>query len=108
MLAWFFQTMGERITLNRRLSKVFVEIWEIAAYNPEVREKLRMAYREWITTVAGYLARVLPDPIDAGRLATAVVAFLEGMSLFTVLLNPDELALDAVLADFQKRIIQML
>ncbi|MBI5552856.1 MAG: TetR/AcrR family transcriptional regulator [Desulfobacterales bacterium] len=108
LLEWFFQTMNERITLNRRLSKVFVEIWEIASYNPDVREKVRLAYREWMAWVTGLLNRVVRDPAVARRIGTAVVAFLEGMSLFTVILDPEELALDEVLADFQKRIIQML
>lgn len=108
LLEWFFQAMSERITLNRRLSKVFVEIWEIAAYNPEVREKVRLAYREWMATVAAYLQRVVPDPAAARRIGTAVVAFLEGMSLFSILLDEGELELNAVLTGFQKRILQML
>jgi AcrR family transcriptional regulator len=108
LLEWFFQAMNERITLNRRLSKVFIEIWEIASYNPDVREKVRRAYREWMAWVTGLLNRVVRDPAVARRISTAIVAFLEGMSLFTVILDPEELALDEVLADFQKRIIQML
>ncbi len=108
LLEWFFQAMGERITLNRRLSKVFIEIWEIAAYNPVVREKVRRAYREWMATVAGYLQRVVPDPAAARRIGTAVVAFLEGMSLFSILLDAQELELSEVLTGFQRRILQML
>jgi AcrR family transcriptional regulator len=108
LLERFFQAMGERITSNRRLSRVFIEIWEIAAYNPQVRDKVRRAYREWITTVAAYLQRVVPDPVVAGRVGTAVVAFLEGMSLFSILLDEKELALDEVLAGFRKKIIQTL
>ncbi len=108
LLEWFFQAMSERITLNRGLSKVFIEIWEIASYNPDVREKVRLAYREWMAWVAGLLNRVVRNPAVARRIGTAVVAFLEGMSLFTVILDPEELALDEVLADFQKRILRML
>jgi hypothetical protein len=87
---------------------VFIEIWEIAAYNPAVKEKLQRAYREWMDVLAGILNRVTKDPAAAKRISTAIVAFLEGMSLFSIILDPDELDLNEVLTGFQKRIIQIL
>jgi len=108
LIEWFFNFMNERITLDRHLSKVFIEIWEIAAYNPAVKEKLQRAYREWMEVLAGVLNRVIKDPAAAKRISTAIVAFLEGMSLFSIILDPDELDLNEVLTGFQRRIIQIL
>ena len=48
----FFEFMNSRITLDKKLSKVFIEIWEIAAYNANIRTILQQAYREWIDTLA--------------------------------------------------------
>ncbi len=108
LIADFFDFMNDRITLNQNLSRVFVEIWEIAVYNPAVRDRLRTAYREWIDVLEQMLARTTADPKTAGRMATAVVAFLEGMSLFSVILDPDEFDCRDVLTGFQQRILEML
>lgn len=43
-----FGFVNHRITLDRRLSKTFVEIWEIGLYKGAVRAELRRAYAEWI------------------------------------------------------------
>lgn len=108
LIADFFNFMNDRITLNHGLSRVFVEIWEIAAYNPVVRDRLRTAYREWIGVLEQMLARTTADPETAGRIATAVVAFLEGISLFSVILDPGEFDCPDVLNGFQRRILEML
>ena len=70
----FFNLMSERITLNQSLSKVFIEIWEIAAYNSLVKTRLQRAYREWTEVLAGILSRTIKDKAAAQRLSVAVVA----------------------------------
>ncbi|RJP84788.1 MAG: TetR/AcrR family transcriptional regulator [Desulfobacteraceae bacterium] len=104
----FFLFMNERITLNKALSKVFIEIWEIAAYNPSVKAKLRQAYREWVDTLAAMLQRLIIDPDVSRRISTAIVAFLEGMALFSIILEPDEAEFQKILAGFQEKIVDML
>ena len=104
----FFLFMNERITLNQSLSKVFIEIWEIAVYNPAVKSKLRQAYREWVDTLADMLQRLITDPDVSRRIATAIVAFLEGMALFSIILEPDEAEFQKILAGFQEKIVEML
>lgn len=108
VVEWVFAFMNERITLNRYLSRVFIEIWEIALYRPAVKEKLQRAYREWIAVLAGILDPVIKDRAAANRISTAIVAFLEGMSLFSIMFDPDEMDLSEVLTGFQKRILQIL
>ena len=104
----FFIFMNEKITLNQSLSKVFIEIWEIAAYNPLVKTRLQRAYREWTKVLADILHNTIKDKAAAQRMSVAVVAFHEGVSLFSVLLEPKDVDFKEVLAVFQKKVIEML
>lgn len=104
----FFAFMNDRITLNRELSKVFIEIWEIGVYNPKVRRKLQTAYNEWMDVLGVILGRSAENDAAARRMGTAIVAFLEGMSLFSIILEPDAIDFKQVLTGFQRRLIEML
>jgi AcrR family transcriptional regulator len=103
-----FSFANSRITLNKNLSKIFVEIWEIALYNEDVRKKLKQAYREWI--------QILTDNLDDGALreetpyilSAAMVAFWEGTSLLSVVFDDGEMDFALVLDRFQQRIIELL
>lgn len=108
LAAAFFDFMNYRITLDRQLSKVFIEIWEIAVYNPAVRDRLRRAYLEWMEALAFILGGATADPAAAKRISIAIVAFLEGMSMFSVILDPEAINIREVLTGFQNRIIEML
>ncbi len=108
LIGSFFDFMNDRITLNRQLSKVFIEIWEIAAYNPVVRQRLQRAYAEWMEVLSAILIRVTRDPAQANRISMAIVAFLEGMSLFSIILDPEAVDIAEVLTGFQRRIIDIL
>jgi AcrR family transcriptional regulator len=104
----FFTFMTDRITLNRQLSKVFIEIWEIGAYDSDVRRKLQAAYAEWIDAVSDILKQILSDDSTVRRMSTAMIAFLEGISLFSVILDPKHFDCRDVLTGFQARILDML
>ena len=104
----FFQFMNTRITLDRRLSKVFIEIWEIASYNPNVRKILQQAYLEWMDVLAGMLKRLTGNREAARLVSIATVAFLEGLALFSIILTPETFDINEVLTGFQKKIIQTL
>ncbi len=104
----FFEFMNSRITLNKDLSKVFIEIWEIAAYNAGIRAILQQAYQEWISTLSEMLSTVTSDPAAAWKTSAATVAFLEGMALFSIILSPDTFDFNQVLTGFQKKIIESL
>jgi AcrR family transcriptional regulator len=103
----FFKFMSERITLNNTLSAVFIEIWEIALYNLNVRTKLQRTYREWIGFLTTMLTPLAGDAAPARQIATASIAFLEGMALFSILLDTDTLDFHETLNGFQKKIIAM-
>jgi len=104
----FFSFMNSRITLNKNLSKVFIEIWEIAAYNANIRSILQQTYREWIDTLGQMLNMVAKNEAAARQISIATVAFLEGMALFSIILEPDTFDFNQVLTGFQKKIIASL
>ena len=104
----FFGFMNSRITLDKKLSKVFIEIWEIAAYNPDIKAILQQAYQEWINTLAEMLNTLIKNPTVAKQISTATVAFLEGMALFSIIMEPDAFDFNQVLLGFQKKIIENL
>jgi AcrR family transcriptional regulator len=103
-----FGFVNSRITLDRNLSKIFVEIWEIALYNEAVRVKLRSAYREWIGTLTMNLGDGSPGKDAPATLSMAMVAFWEGMSLFSTIFDDREIDFAEVLEKFQQRIIEIL
>ncbi len=104
----FFGFMNTRITLNKKLSKVFIEIWAIAAYNADIRTILQQAYQEWISALSEMLNTATNDPAAAWKTSAATVAFLEGMALFSIILTPDTFDFNQVLTGFQKKIIETL
>ena len=104
----FFKFMNEKVTLNKTLSTVFIEIWEIALYNGKVRLKLQRAYREWIGALEDMLTSFTDDATVSRRIAIATVAFLEGMALFSVVLDEDPMDFQAALSGFQENIVAIL
>ncbi|MFH2067071.1 MAG: TetR/AcrR family transcriptional regulator [Pseudomonadota bacterium] len=103
-----FDFMVQKITLNRDLSRIFIEIWEIAIYNRKVKEKLRKAYSEWIETMNLAILKISNDKKAASRLSWGLVAFLEGVSLFSVILDTETLETEALLKDFQARFLKAM
>jgi AcrR family transcriptional regulator len=103
----FFEFMSERVTLNKTLSAVFIEIWEIALYNPNVRTKLQRTYGEWIGFLTNMLDPFTGDGASARQIAMGTIAFLEGMALFSILLDTNELDFHKTLKGFRKNIIVM-
>jgi len=100
----FLRFMTDQITLNQTLSKTFIEIWEIAIYKPEVRARLRMAYMEWIQAVKGFIQNLGLDEQTSLRRSAGLVAYLEGLALFSVILDPAELNVKQVIDDFHSRV----
>ena len=103
-----FGFINNRITLNKNLSRIFVEIWEISLYNEDVREKLQEAYLRWIDEIGSMVSRYVEDPTFARNVSTAMVAFWEGMALFSTIFPQGSLGVEEVLKGFQQRIIEIL
>ncbi|MFO7560114.1 MAG: TetR/AcrR family transcriptional regulator [Desulfobacterales bacterium] len=103
-----FDFMFQKITLNRDMAKIYIEIWEIAIYNNKVKSKLRIAYSEWIETVKQIILEPIKDENKASRISTALVAFLEGISLFLIILDPKDFSFETLLENFQEAFIDRL
>jgi len=103
----FLDFMIERITLNRELSHVYIEIWEIAAYNAKVRKKLQRSYIEWVETVTGVL-RPMVDEQSARRFGRAMVAFYEGIAMLSIVMRKGEFPVADVLRWYRERILSLL
>lgn len=103
-----FAFVNNRITLNKNLSKIFVEIWEISLYNRDVRLKLRNAYKEWISILTANIAGGSTDAETAAVISAAMVAFWEGMAMFSTVFEEHDLDMTEVLARFQQRILEIL
>ncbi len=87
----FAEFMIDRLSLNDTLSRVFVEIWEIAMYNKKVRQKLQNLYREWFRTILQVIEHSFPRSADAKKISMLLVPFSEGMSLFSLLMPRNEI-----------------
>jgi AcrR family transcriptional regulator len=103
-----FNFVNHRITLNKGLSRIFTEIWEIALYNEDVRKKLRQAYSIWIKELSNILSRYIEDKNFTINISTAMVAFWEGMALFSIIFDENDLKIKDVLEGFQRRILEIL
>ena len=103
-----FSFINNKITLNKSLSRIFVEIWEIALYNEAVRVKLRQAYTRWIEELVAATSEHMEDKDLSLHVSIAMVAFWEGMALFSTVFDPGDLNVEAVLDGFQRRILDIL
>ncbi|HQL42760.1 MAG TPA: TetR/AcrR family transcriptional regulator [Spirochaetota bacterium] len=92
----------KKITLNEDLAKLFIEIWEIALYNKTVKKKLQYVYHAWIDQLTIIIGKETNEKI-ATLLSVATIAFLEGMSLFSIMLR-GKYPINTIIDYFEKRI----
>jgi len=103
-----FKFINNRITLNKNLSRIFVEIWEISLYNKKVKARLQETYNRWIDEVTTIILNYMDDKAYARNLSVAMVAFWEGMALFSSIFPHETLNVEVVLKGFQERIRDIL
>lgn len=103
-----FEFMAEKITMNRELSRIFIEIWEIANYNHNVRKQLKESYQTWIKTAAGFASGEGIQDKDALTLGMVLVAFSEGLSMLSVVLDQDESEIEEMMRLFRTIVLSVL
>ena len=101
-----FTFMRERITLNKNLSKVFIEIWEIGSYNKKVRAKLQKAYGEWRQNVSEIIGKKISNKKTIDIMSRALVAYFEGMALFSIIMPPGDFHASEILAWVEDYVIK--
>ncbi len=102
-----FAFFNEHITTDKKLQKVFFEIWAVALYNPVVNARLRRIYSALIGAVESAVS-ANGGPPRATHLAIAAVAFHEGIGIFSVFFNLNKKYTTLLLEEFQAKIAEML
>lgn len=103
-----FGFLNEDLTLDKKLQKVFFEIWEVALHNREVNARVKMVYSEWAERLAELMRQAGGDREDIADLALAAVAFQEGVGIFSVFFGFKKDYTRSLLLGFQERILEML
>ncbi|MGP8154751.1 MAG: TetR/AcrR family transcriptional regulator [Smithella sp.] len=98
--------INKKVTLDRNISIIFIEIWEISLYNEKVHQKLKQMYKIWEQTVTDEIAKVIKDKKEAKRLSIAMIAFFEGISLLSIVCNDKEYDWKDILNNFNKLVLK--
>jgi AcrR family transcriptional regulator len=108
MIEEAIKLMIGKITLDTDLSRIFIEIWEIAAYNKKVRERLKKMYVVWESTLDDLLLRLGKSKKISKSLSKSMVAFAEGIALFSIIFEGRDFPVESVLNDFQHYVSYIL
>ncbi len=103
----FLEYVNEKITLNKNLSKVFISLWEISLNNRKVKSRIKNLYNEWIDMACETL-QTPADDMETRQIILSIVAYLEGMAMFSVMLNLDKQENRQILQGFEKRLVKSL
>ncbi len=103
-----FNFMNTQITTDKKFQSIFLGIWEIALFNPQVNARIKKIYDDWIREIVKIIRSGGHDPVRALRMAMAIVAFQEGMGLLMIFLNLKKNDIIPIMKDFQEKIIEML
>jgi AcrR family transcriptional regulator len=98
--------VNDKITLNRTLAKLFIILWELSLDNRKVKAKLKRVYQEWIDITVDTME-------SAGQtinreFAFSLVAYLEGMALFSILFNQKKPDHRRLLQNFEQVVMKGL
>lgn len=97
-----------KITLNADLSRIFIEIWEIASYNKKVRERLKKMYAAWESTLDNLLTKLGKNKKHSKSMSKSMVAFAEGIALFSIIFAGKDYPIESVLNDFQRYVSHVI
>jgi AcrR family transcriptional regulator len=89
----FRWTLNE-VSFNPELARIYTEIWAHAIYNRKVMEKLKGHYRLWQGRMNALVKDIVSDKKTAKRLSLTVLAIAEGLSLFSIFFNRNQLCTD--------------
>jgi AcrR family transcriptional regulator len=103
-----FHFVNTRITTDKKLQIVFVEIWEIAMYNPAVNARMKKIYTEWIRRMVSIIQGQSHDEKKIEWLAMSLVAFHEGIGQFSVFFDLRKKDTLAMLETFQEKLLETL
>ncbi|OQY03418.1 MAG: hypothetical protein B6I22_11635 [Desulfobacteraceae bacterium 4572_123] len=86
--------MIHEISFNKEFSRIFTEIWALALYNHKIMDKMRKHYQRWHDRIFLLVKNFVKDDTTARRLSLTLIAFSEGMSLFSIFFKKEDLCTD--------------
>lgn len=103
-----FLFFNEKVTTDKKLQKVFFEIWAISLYNEHVNKKVREMYLGWINSLRSIIYRDKTVPDDTDTLIITTLAFWEGIGMLSIILNYDKEFVSMLLEKFQENVLRPL
>jgi len=89
-----YRWMMNEIAFNKESAIIFTEIWALSLYNPKIMDKLRNHYQHWQERIFSLAGNFVKDDVTARRMSLTLIAFSEGMSLFSIFFNGKDLCTD--------------
>ncbi|MCS5422155.1 MULTISPECIES: TetR/AcrR family transcriptional regulator [Psychrilyobacter] len=77
-------------TSNNEFSKILLEIWGIASYNNNVRQKLEKTYSDWEQGINKVIKKFQTDDETANFISKIWLTFAEGLILFSTIREQNE------------------
>jgi len=89
-----YRWMLNEVSFNEEYARIFTEIWALAIYNHKIMEKLQKHYQNWHNRIFSLVKNFIGDDMTARRMSLTLIAFSEGMSLFSILFKRENLCTD--------------
>lgn len=100
-----FRYKYETFSSDRHLSILFNEAMTMAHRNPEIREKLKNVYDQWIGVVGDILLKSGFDKKISIEISREVICFFEGIKIFIEVLDYSDRQIREIIEVFENRII---
>ena len=98
-----FDFVKRTITTDQRLARNFIGLWEISLHNPAVRKRLKKAYDIWADNLVTILGKVSTNRTWIDWASSAIIAFMEGVSVLSLVYGKKSPRVQELLDNFQKR-----
>jgi AcrR family transcriptional regulator len=95
----FRWTLNE-IGFHKEYSKIYIEIWAHAQYNPNVMKKMKNMYSRFRNQFLLEIQDIVASKQDARKISLTILALYEGLSLMSALFSKNDLKFDFDFAKF--------
>ncbi len=89
-----YHWMMNEIAFNKEAARIFTEIWALSLYNQKIMDKLRNHYQHWQKRIFSLVGNFVKDEMIARQMSLTLIAFSEGMSLFSIFFKREDLCTD--------------
>jgi AcrR family transcriptional regulator len=89
-----YHWMMNEIAFNKESARIFTEIWALSLYNQKIMVKLKNHYQHWQNKIFSLVENFVKDELVARQMSLTLIAFSEGMSLFSIFFKREDLCMD--------------